>query len=154
MRIFFFLIIQIAIVYCTVAQVRQYEPPENFIYNPEASVQTYLNESAGAIIQINTGESLDFALFFKEFDREQFLKNGLELIDENTGIENNSVEYFYFICRYTLATDIDGQVSEFIRIIYFTQNDGGLIMAVATFPQLALGLLQDPVIESFNNIVK
>ena len=101
MRILYFLFIQIAFGLCAFSQSFSYEPPENFIKNQDATVLTFSNSAAGAIIQISTQNTVNFTEFYNTFNREQFIINGLEIIAEDVNIINNVVQHFYFKCNYS-----------------------------------------------------
>lgn len=154
MRMFYFLTIQIALALSVFAQKTAYTPPENFMRNQEAVAETYINTGAAATIQISRLENVDINSFYEEFNTDQFLKNGLEVITENADITNNIVQYFFYTCKYIIQQEHEGQISEFMRIIYFTEINDTLIMAVASFPLISADLLQKPIIESFNNMIE
>ncbi len=154
MRILYFLTIQIALMFSVFAQESTFTPPENFIRNQDAVAETYINTGAAATIQISKLENVDLNSFYENFNKDQFFENGLEIITENANIIDDVVQSFYYTCKYVIQQEHEGQISEFMRIIYFTENNGTLIMAVASFPLISVDLLQKPIIESFNNMIE
>lgn len=152
MKFFYFLLFQIVLIYSVLAQSNSYSPPENFIADRDASVETYINESAAAVIQINRMENVDFINFHNNFDKEQLISNGLEILAEDSNMKDGGFQYFYFICKFTVIQEHEGQVSDFMRIVYFTSTGENLAMAVASFPMISAEILQDILINSFKSI--
>lgn len=152
MKLFYFLLFQIALIYSVLAQSSSYTPPENFIANRDALVETYTNESAAAVIQINKMENVDFVKFHNSFDKEQLISNGLEILTEGSNMKDDGLQYFYYTCKYTVLQEHEGQISDFMRIVYFTSAGDTLVMAVASFPMISAEILQDILINSFKNI--
>lgn len=156
MKQFYLLLIVIGGLYAGTAhaQLFTYIPPENFIPDSAtADDNTWINKSAGSVIQITATGNSSYFSFEKSFSDEQLTGNNLVIKEKRsaqvTQKDGKSQPSMVFVCSYTTVSEDGTKPVEYTRIICFTGNDSLMIMAVATIPAMAESVMLDPVLVSF-----
>lgn len=156
MKQFYLLLVVIGGLYAGTAQAQlfTYNPPDNFILDSAAADNnTWVNKSAGSVIQITATENTSYAAFEESFTEEQLTANNLIIKEKRTvlatGKDGKSLPSMMFVCSYRTVSE-DGTVpTEYTRIVCFSGDESSMVMAVATIPALAESVMLEPVISSF-----